>query len=51
MVWELTFGVYLIANGFTPAARRQNAVTQEGGSISNAPCASRRTPTAAFHGG
>ena len=28
MVWELTFGVYLIAKGFTPAARRQNAVTQ-----------------------
>jgi len=28
MVWELTFGVYLIAKGFTPAARRHNAVTQ-----------------------
>jgi hypothetical protein len=28
MVWELTFGVYLIAKGFTPAARRRNAVVQ-----------------------
>jgi hypothetical protein len=24
MVWELTFGIYLISKGFTPAARRQN---------------------------
>jgi hypothetical protein len=28
MVWELTFGVYLIAKGFTPAARRQNPAFQ-----------------------
>src|SRR5262249_24559423 len=25
MIWEFTFGVYLIAKGFTPAIRRQNA--------------------------
>ncbi len=28
MVWELTFGIYLIAKGFTAAARRQNAAAQ-----------------------
>jgi hypothetical protein len=25
MVWELTFGIYLIVKGFTPVARRRNA--------------------------
>ncbi len=28
MVWEVTFGIYLIAKGFTAAARRQNAAAQ-----------------------
>ena len=30
MIWELTFGIYLIAKGFTSAARRQNAVAARG---------------------